>query len=91
LSRPKTYRERLRGLLHKRLTQVSELVPIQLEDGTLVTVPPKDWKNKFRERFAPGESTERMPEQRLHQFILFIESECADRFGIEWPERTPQA
>jgi hypothetical protein len=91
LTRPKTYRERLRGLLHLRLSQLAERVYITLDDGTKTTYPMETWKEWARARLAPHvESTEDLPDPEYHRFILALEAHGASVMGIEWPEREAQ-
>lgn len=88
MKRQRTYRERLRGLLHAVLTTISRSVPVRQEDGSFATLPIEVWKEHFRRAFlGPDVSTEAISDSRLYTFILEVESDAATVLGVQFNDR----
>lgn len=88
MKRPRTYRERLRCVLHCTLRTISKAAPQVLPDGTVVEVPPEEWKEKYRAFFLGADvSTEDISDSRLRTFILEVESHAAQIFEVSFPTR----
>ncbi len=81
-------RRQLYGLLFGPvLGDISEQVLITQDDGSTTTHEPKVWHEWFKGRILKGKSTTKLPDDKLHLYILEVQAFAATEMGVTFTEK----
>jgi len=96
MTEPKNIRAELRGKYHGViLASIAKQNPITIEeDGKPRTLTLKEaiaaYKEFFRVKYHPGESTEAMSDERFAWLVSTVEAEGASEMNTTYPAQQPE-